>query len=251
LSEFLQDQSCDRAFAYILRQSPLFARRLKEGLAIYLSEHSPEKLAEEAEAKYMELAEKLENIVGGMEAKSLTIPAAILLAVREADFGERFTTLNVIILISTALYSLTMIVVFISQKAILKWLKATLSKTNAKLRDKGLDDRNPILSESFVKLEERRIHSEWCSRFMVGFSFVPLVAVIYAAFFAWSSAPSSYTLKLTPTNGLQIIQAQMPQAGAAIVNTNTGGATNAPLFVNTSTRSNTNIPSTKKAQSVP
>lgn len=156
LSEFLQDQKADRAFSYLLRQSALFARRLKEGLAIYLSDHSPEKLAQEAQSKYLELVEKLEKIVGGMEAKSLTIPAAVLFAVKEAEFGEQWTTLNSIIIVSTALYLITMIIVFLSQKAILNLLKATIQKTKEELAQQGLDEKNPILSDSFVKLERRR-----------------------------------------------------------------------------------------------
>jgi hypothetical protein len=58
LSEFLQHQSSDRAFPYLLRQNALFARKLKEGMAIYLSEHSPEKLAQEAQTKYLGFAQK-------------------------------------------------------------------------------------------------------------------------------------------------------------------------------------------------
>jgi len=92
LSEFLQYQDVDRAFSYLLRQSTMFARKLKEGLAIYLSEHSPEKLAQEARAKYLELVDKLEKIISGMEAKSLTIPAAVLLAVSQPSIPATSTT---------------------------------------------------------------------------------------------------------------------------------------------------------------
>jgi hypothetical protein len=219
LSEFLQYQNVDRAFSFVLRQSAMFARKLKEGLAIYLSEHSPEKLAQEARTKYLELVEKLEKIVGGMEAKSLTIPAAVLFAVKEADFGGGWTTLNTIIIISTALYLITMFVVFLSQSAILNLLKTTIDKTTKELKAQGLDENNPILSDSFSKLEIRLGHTQIGSRFIFGFSFVPLLAVIYAVFCACPSEPSSYTIKLTPTNGVQIIQ-----------NTN---ATSLPLLLNT------------------
>ena len=160
-----------------------------------------------------------------MEAKSLTIPAAVLFAVKEAEFGK-WTTLNAIIIISTALYLITMFVVYLSQRAILNLLHTTIQKTTSELKEQGLDGKNPILSESFAKLEERRKHTQIGSRFMFGFSFVPLLAVIYAVLLASPSAPSSYIFTLTPTNGVQIIQSTNPQAAPLIMNTNWQSATN-------------------------
>jgi hypothetical protein len=220
LSEFLQDQKPHRTFSYLLRQSTLFSRRLKEGLAIYLSDHSPEKLAQEADAKYLELIEKLEKIVSGMEAKSLTIPAAVLLAVKEAELGGKWTTLNTIIIVSTGLYLIAMLIVFLSQRAILNLLATTIQKTTANLKQQGLDEKNPILSESFVKLDLRRKHAQIGSRIMFGFSFVPLLAVIYAIFYASQPQPTSYTFKLTPTTGVQIIQSSNSQPTVPMSNTN-------------------------------
>ena len=217
LSEFLQDQKVDRAFSYLLRQSSLFARRLKEGLAIYLSDHSPEKLAKEAQSKYLGLAETLERIVGGMEAKSLSIPAAVLLAVKEAEMGGKWTTLNVIIIIATALYVITMFIVFLSQRAMLNLLKATIAKTTKELKDQGLDETNPVLSDSFAKLEARWGHTQIGSRLTLAFSFIPLVAVIYAVFLASPPTRSSYIFQVTPANGVQIIQSTNSQAAPLTV----------------------------------
>jgi len=222
LSEFLQDQKPDRAFSYLLRQSALFARRLKEGLAIYLSDHSPEKLAKQAQSAYLDLADKLEKIVSGMEAKSLSIPAAVLLAVKESDFGRNWTALNVLIIVATFLYLITMLIVFLSQRAMLNVLGTTISKTIKELREQGLDEKNPILSDSFAKLQSRRAHTQIGSRLMLGFSFVPLAAVIYAVFCASPAAPPSYTLKVTPTNGIQIIQSPSSQQSQVINNNGSG-----------------------------
>ncbi len=206
ISEFLQDQKADRAFGYLLRQSALFARRLKEGLAIFLSEHSPEKLAQEAQSRYLKLAEQLERIVGGMEAKSLSIPAAVLFAVKEAEIGARFTTLNFVIIIATFLYLITMLIMFLSQRVILNTLKTTITKTTGELKEKGLDERNPILADSFAKLESRRRHTQIGSRFILTFSFVPLLVVVYSVF--WATPPTSHRnmIELTSTNSIQIIQ---------------------------------------------
>lgn len=184
LSELLRDQRPDRAFAYLIRASGLFARRLAEGLAIYLSTNSPERLNEEAVAKHFELAEKLEKVIGGMEAKSLTIPAAVLLAVKEVRFGEGWVTLNTIIFVSAALYFAAMTVAHLSQRAMLRLLKTTIEKSTKDLRDQGLSDTNPVLAVSFRNLKIRRRNSTFGSWLMWIFSVGPLIAVIYAAFLA-------------------------------------------------------------------
>lgn len=226
LSEFLQNQSPDRAFSYLLRQSVLFARRLKEGLAIYLSEHSPEWLAKAAQASYLGLAENLEKIVSGMEAKSLSIPAAVLLAVKEVEFGAKWTTLNALILIATALYFVTMCFVFASQRAVLDMLKKTIQKSVNEFQEQGLDSNNPILSYSFSQLETRRSHTQLASRFILAFSVVPILAVLYAAFLAAPAALSGYTLRLAPTNGVQIISISNAQVLPLTVPQSRQGTTN-------------------------
>jgi hypothetical protein len=199
LSEFLRDRQPERAFAYVLRSSTLFARRLVEGLAIYLSANSPEKLTEEATAKHFELAEKLEKVITGMEAKSLSIPAAVLLAIKEVHFGERWVALNVIILGSAVLYLAAMTVAHFSQRAMLKLLQDTINKAVEDLRNQGLDDANPVLAKSFKSLKTRRANSALGSWVMWFFSIVPLIAVLYAALFA-SPSPKPNTAGPTVQN---------------------------------------------------
>ncbi len=184
LSELIRDQKPERAFSYLLRTSSLFARRLREGLTIYLAAHSPERLAEEATAKHLELAERLEKIISGIEAKSLSIPAAVLLAIKEVKLGEAWTTINTIILAAALLYLVAMTVAHFSQRALLNLLKSTILKTTKDLRDQGLEEANPVLSVAFSNLSKRRRHSSLGSWMMWAFSWVPVVAVLYAAFVA-------------------------------------------------------------------
>jgi hypothetical protein len=100
-----------------------------------------------------------------------------------------------------------MVIFFFTQRAMLELLDTTIRRTLAELRDQGLDNSNPVLGESFTKLAKRRRNTGWGSRLMLAFSIVPLLAVCYAAFIAPASNPSGYTITLTPTNGVQIIQA--------------------------------------------
>ncbi len=179
LSEFLRDQSSQNAFRWLLRGSQLFARRLKEGLAIYLAEHSPEKLAEEAKVAAMEFSEKLEKIIAALESKSLAIPAALLLAATQAKQGVGFSVLNTLIFISSATFGLTMTLVHWSQLALLRVLGETISVKRRELENKGLAVDNPLLSESFEGLRKRRAAAVCGSWAMFVFSLIPLIAVAF------------------------------------------------------------------------
>lgn len=203
LSEFLRDLKSDRAFSYLLARSSLFTRRLSEGLAIYMSEHSPEKLAQVAVAKHFELAEKLETVITGMETKSLTIPVAILLAVKEVKFGEGWETLNTIIVISATLYLIAMTVAHFSQRSMLHLLKTTIADSTAELREQGLSETNEVLTESFQTLRQRRRNSNVGTWLMWAFSAAPLIAVIYAAFLApipKPPEPKPLPVRILPAN---------------------------------------------------
>jgi hypothetical protein len=188
LSEFLRDQNPANAFPRLLRDSVTFARRLKEGMAIYLAEHSPEKLAEEGRVAGLELSEKLENLIASLEVKSLSIPVAILLAVKEVDQGAGMTALNTVIAASAVGYALTMTFVHQSQKTLLELLKKTILNTKKELKDKGLDEANPILRETFGSLEKRRANASRGSSTMCIFSWAPAVCVLCAM---WLGTPKS------------------------------------------------------------
>jgi hypothetical protein len=218
LSELLRDQQPERAFAYLLRVNTLFARRLKEGLAIYLATHSPEKLAEEAAAQHLELAERLEKVISGIEAKSLSIPAAVLLAIKEVKLGEGWITLNTIILAAALLYLIAMTVAHFSQRAMLKLLNATIHKTTNDLKDQGLAEANPVLSISFSNLSKRQKNSSLGSWLMWVFSSVPIIAVSYAVFFAPTPVgPSANSL---PTNSAKTLSHQPSGPAPSSVMTN-------------------------------
>ena len=178
LSEFLRDQSNATAFRVLLRDTGRFARRLREGLAIYLAEHSPEKLAGEAKSAALTLSEKLEKVIGGLETKSLSIPAALLLAVKDVEAGAGITGINVIIIAAALTYGVTMTLVHWSQSALIAVIKNTITLTEREFVAKGLDERNPVITSNYQSLKERCVSALIGSRAMVIGSWVPLLCVI-------------------------------------------------------------------------
>lgn len=177
LTDYLRDQVPEKAFRYLLKTTDLFSRRLKEGLAIYLSEHSPEKLQNEAEGCALGFSEKADKIVTGLEAKSLTIPAAVLLAFKEVSAGAGFTLLNSVILGSTILYGVTMTWSHVTQKSLIEQLQKSVGHYITDIKEKGLGDSNRVLSDIFPRLNKRIGNAANASLAMCIFSWVPLAAV--------------------------------------------------------------------------
>lgn len=195
LSEFLKDVHSDVAFAYLVRGSAPFAQRLREGLAMYLAEHSPEKLAEEARTKALEFSERLEKIITGLETKSLSIPVALLLAVKDVSMGSGFTAMNAMLLFSALLYAVTMTLVHRSQNTLLEVVKETLTTTQKRFMERGLERGNPILATTFVALERRCALAARGSRVMALASWIPIASVIIAMYFCQPTALSDVPSK--------------------------------------------------------
>ncbi len=183
LSELLRDQAPDKAFGCLLRSTNLFTTRLKEGMAIYLSEHSPEKLAAEALASAITLSDSLEKIIGGLEAKALSIPAALLLAVKEIKPGGCLDALNVIIIMSLVSFATTMLFIHRSQSDLIEQLLQTIKATIEDLKRKGLDKDSSVLKGRFQGLEKRAARAKSGSLTMCWASWMPLACVAYVAFF--------------------------------------------------------------------
>jgi len=181
LSEFLRDQNAEQSFPYLLRESNRFARRLREGLALFLSEHSPEKLAEDGLKNHFELAERVEKTVTAIELKSLTIPISLILVANHVEAGAGWTPSNLIILTSVVLYLLVMTIAHSSHLTTLRLVKERIDKTVQDLTNQGLAEDNPVIAKSFASLATRRRNccvGAWIAWL---FSLAPVIAVFLEA----------------------------------------------------------------------
>jgi hypothetical protein len=180
LSDFLRDQLPQESFGYLLHGCDRFARRLREGLAIYLSEHSPQKLADEAKSAALSLSEKLEKVITGIETKSLTIPVALILAVKDVDHEAGLTPLNLAVIVASLLFAVTMILVHRSQLSLLGGLLETITITRDDYGRKGLETKNPILATHYGSLETRCYRARTGSWIVCFASWTPLLLSIFA-----------------------------------------------------------------------
>lgn len=219
LSEFLRDHGAATCFTALLRGSSRFARRLNEGLAIYLAEHSPEKLAEEARTAGLGLSEKLEKIISGLETKSLSIPVALLLAVKDVEQGGGFTAINAVIVAAALTYGATMTLVDQSQRALLSLLKTTIAATEKDLMSKGLSETNPVLKTTYQTLKNRCAAATKGSLLMCFASWTPLVCVITAVVFG-TPKPTAPVLSVAPIGATvkpQPAQTPVPQDSLPVI----------------------------------
>ncbi|GAA5135262.1 hypothetical protein GCM10023213_08210 [Prosthecobacter algae] len=177
IAAHLDGQDPETRFSYLLSSLPRFARGLREQMSIYLCEHSPEKLEEEAKLAAVEFAGKMETIVSGLETKGLTVPIALFLAYKEVnkDMGPLG---NSAIVLSAVLYLAGMAWVHFTQSALLDLLTKSIQEKKVDFEKKGLDRDNPVLAKAFKTLEERGYRSEKFSGWMFLLSFLPPIAAI-------------------------------------------------------------------------
>lgn len=203
LSDFLRDCHPRECFARLLQGCDRFARRLREGLAIYLSEHSPQKLADEAKASALTLSEKLEKVISGLETKSLTIPVALILAAKDVAPGSGFTPLNLAIVGASLLFAVTMTFVHLSQLSLLDGLRQTIAATRADYRRKGLEEKNPVLAVQFGGLETRCSRANAGSWVVCVASWMPLTLCLLALWL-WKPAIKPESEAQTGTKAISV-----------------------------------------------
>ncbi len=119
-------------------------------------------------------------MITGLETKSLTVPVALLLAVKDLQLGMGLTSLNLIFLCSALIYAGTMFLVHRSQIASLDVFNATIAEAKAGFNRKGLESDNPVLSEAFNGLARRSRAARHGSYLMCTASWVPFLSVVAA-----------------------------------------------------------------------
>lgn len=188
LAEYLRDMPSGVAFARLLKATANLERRLRESLAIYLSEHSPERLQKEAEKSALALSEKLETIISGLETKSLTIAPALLVAFKEALPGKEAVALNVVTFAAALLYGVSMTWAYISQRSLMAHLKIVAEDCIKDVKEQGLSEDNRALKIVFSELLKRLNHAKWGSRAICALSWIPTLVVIGYAYWASPAA---------------------------------------------------------------
>lgn len=188
LTEHLRDVPSGGAFARLLKATASLERRLRESLAIYLSEHSPERLQKEAEKSALALSEKLEAIISGLETKSLTIAPALLVAFKEALPGKEAVALNVVTFAAALLYGVSMTWAYISQRSLMAHLKIVAEDCIKEVKEQGLSEDNRALKIVFAELLKRLNHAKWGSRAICALSWIPTLVVIGYAYCASPAA---------------------------------------------------------------
>jgi hypothetical protein len=173
VTQHLKDMTPEKRFSFLLSSIEVFARGLNEAMNIYLCEHSPEKLADEAAKYAMDFTEKVEKIVSALEAKSLAIPAAIWLAYKDIQANDSLG--NFMIILASLLFALFMGWIWQTQSTLLDILHDSMKQKKQEFQDKGLDKSNPLLAVTFTKLIDRASTSERYAGWMAIFACIPIV----------------------------------------------------------------------------
>lgn len=179
LSDFLKEHNPKEAFSYLLRESARFELRLREGLALFLTEHTPDKLAEEGKQIYYDIAEKIDKTVSSIELKSLTIPISLLLIVKEVERGQGLNMVNSCIVLAMALYVVAMSFALSSHVARYRVHAQHLKEAIMDLKARGLAEDNKVLTVDLASLQKRSFTCLIGALLSWVFSLVPAAVVVY------------------------------------------------------------------------
>lgn len=153
--ELTKDYNESDRFVRLLKSTPLLARRLKEAMSMYLTENSPSRLVQEAEKKVMEFTDKIDKAISAMEAKTLALPAAILLGFKDMKVGQGLNSTNCIIIFSFFLFGIVLWWTTETQRGLLNHIKKQLVDKRNELLKMGLSQQNENVRNLFSGLERR------------------------------------------------------------------------------------------------
>lgn len=161
LIDFLSETKTDR-LQYLLSNFKEFFERCNTSFEFYLSNFSYNKVRMEVDNSVMEHSKNIRNIINDSQSKLVAIPAAFVLAATQIDFSNAFSFKNVIVVISSFIFSYIISVFIQNQKNALdivsdnvkNFKKSFLqTKTNDIHQIQELPSISNLLKKSYEKIE--------------------------------------------------------------------------------------------------
>ena len=168
LIDFLSETKTNR-LQYLLSNFKEFFERCNTSFEFYLSNFSYNKVRMEVDNSVLEHSKNIRNIINDSQSKLIAIPAAFVLAATQIDFSNAFSFKNVIVVISSFIFSYIISVFIQNQKNALdivsdnvkNFKKSFLqTKTNDIHQIQELPSISNLLKKSYEKIEVELINQK-------------------------------------------------------------------------------------------
>lgn len=163
--------------------------RVETDFALYVHEHGFEKLKDEALARKVDTAVKIDKVVSTMEAIGLTIPPAVYGAAKEVERGGGIDLFqlppdsNSILTYASLLFALLMFFAFLRQLMLIKDLRSDCKAAEEGFKERAgeSDEHRRRIEELYKPLKSRLSWSCWFSWIRMVLAFLPLVVTVLLA----------------------------------------------------------------------
>lgn len=168
LIDFLSETKTDR-LQYLLSNFKEFFERCNTSFEFYLSNFSYNKVRMEIDNSVLEHSKNIRNIINDSQSKLVAIPAAFVLAATQIDFSDAFSFKNVVVVISSFIFSYIISVFIQNQKNALEIVSDNVknfkksflqTKTNDIHQIQELASISNLLKKSYEKIEVELINQK-------------------------------------------------------------------------------------------
>ncbi|OJX30046.1 MAG: hypothetical protein BGO86_05755 [Chryseobacterium sp. 36-9] len=165
---FLSSEKINR-FQYLLSNFKEFFERCNTSFEFYLSNFSYNKVKMEVDNSVLEYSKNIRNIINDSQSKLIAIPAAFVLVATQIDFSNTFSLKNIIIVVSSFIFSYIISVFIQNQKNALEivsdnvrnYKKSFLqTRTNDLEQERELSSISELLKKSYKKIEAELNHQK-------------------------------------------------------------------------------------------
>lgn len=168
LIDFLSPEKSNR-FQYLLSNFKEFFERCNTSFEFYLSNFSYNKVKMEIDNSVLEHSKNIRNIINDAQSKLIAIPAAFVLAATQIDFADVISIKNIIIIVSSFIFSYIISIFIQNQKNALNIVSENVknykksflqTKADDTSQAEGLLSISKLLKDSYEIIENELINQK-------------------------------------------------------------------------------------------
>jgi hypothetical protein len=162
LIDFLSEVKKENRFKFLISNFERFYNRCNISYDYYLSNFSYNKVKLELDNSVLEHSKNLRSIINDSQSKLVAIPAAFVLAISQFDFSSNLSLKNILICISSLIFSYLISIFINNQKNALEIVSDNIvnfkktfitPKGTAFEEEKELTSLTTLINNSYIKIE--------------------------------------------------------------------------------------------------
>jgi len=162
LIDHLNTERLENRFCHLYKQFPEFYRKCEAAYAFFLSDFSYGKLRLELESSILDFSKNIRSIINDSQTKLIAIPAAFIVASTQLDFKDNLLIKNVLIVISSYVFSMLIEIFLRNQESSLKIFVDNVNnyKTTFKIKNESAAEKENETLQSIISMSFKAVDDE-------------------------------------------------------------------------------------------